>query len=200
MSTKTLDKTPANARPLFTQKVAGDKPAENQRFDGSELFRPGLPNSEEIANKSGVPTVGSSAKKGTMHRTPDKLPDPWLFDSEALLRELDRCRSLVAQIAIDDPQATHFTINIAVDAIWRLQQTIRYLLHLHREGQRAFAVKTSAWTDQKAKKAQENLVTAVRASQQNTQDHRTFANHANKVYGQKHDQPRRTRTTTKPNL
>lgn len=31
---------------------------------------------------------------------PDKLPDPWLFDSEALLNELDRCRELVLNIPI----------------------------------------------------------------------------------------------------
>lgn len=31
-------------------------------------------------------------------RPPEKLPDPWLFDSESLLRELDRCRELVLDI------------------------------------------------------------------------------------------------------
>src|SRR6476646_6656575 len=41
-------------------------------------------------------------------RTPAKLPDPWLFDSESLLRELDRCRELVLQIPIADHHATHF--------------------------------------------------------------------------------------------
>jgi hypothetical protein len=46
-------------------------------------------------------------------RTPAKLPDPWLFDSESLLRELDRCRELVLQIPIADHHATHFAINVA---------------------------------------------------------------------------------------
>ena len=33
-------------------------------------------------------------------RPPEKLPDPWLFDSESLLRELDRCR-VVAHVRKD---------------------------------------------------------------------------------------------------
>ena len=48
-------------------------------------------------------------------RKPQELPDPWLFDSEALLRELDRIRELILQIPITNPNATHFGINIAVD-------------------------------------------------------------------------------------
>jgi hypothetical protein len=88
----------------------------------------------------GVPLVGCSATNSTtdMQRTPDKLPDPWLFDSEKLLRELDRCREMVLLI----PAPTHeadFAINIAINAIWNLTQHVRYLLALHRDTQRSFA-------------------------------------------------------------
>jgi hypothetical protein len=69
-------------------------------------------------------------------RRPETLPDPWLFDSEALLRELARCRELVFNVPISDLQATHFGLNRAVNALWDLEQTLRHLLHLHREGQR----------------------------------------------------------------
>jgi hypothetical protein len=79
-------------------------------------------------------------------RPPEKLPDPWLFDSEALLRELDRCRELVLQISIANPHQTHFDINTAVDALWNLRETLRNLLALHREGQRSFARRTVAET------------------------------------------------------
>jgi len=48
-------------------------------------------------------------------RQPDTLPDPWLFDTEALLRELDRCRETVLQIPITNPNATHFGIQLAVN-------------------------------------------------------------------------------------
>jgi hypothetical protein len=77
------------------------------------------------------------------HRPPAKLPDPWLFDSEKLLRELDRCRKLVLQIPIGNTHATHFGINIAVDALWNLRDTLRHLLLLHREAQHAFAQKAA---------------------------------------------------------
>ncbi|HZR05485.1 MAG TPA: hypothetical protein VFA61_06630 [Candidatus Udaeobacter sp.] len=66
-----------------------------------------------------------------------KLPDPWLFDSEALLRELDRCRETVLQIPITNPNATHFGIQLAVNAIYNLSENLRYILHPHREQQRA---------------------------------------------------------------
>jgi len=37
--------------------------------------------------------------------------------------------------------ASYQPTNVVVDAIWRLEQQLRYLLHLHREGQHAFAQK-----------------------------------------------------------
>ena len=78
----------------------------------------------------------------SLTRPPEKLPDPWLFDSESLLRELDRCRELVLEISIVHPHQTHFDINIAVNALWNLRENLRYLLALHLEGQRAFAQKS----------------------------------------------------------
>src|SRR5262245_36299861 len=65
-----------------------------------------------------------------------KLPDPWLFDSEALLRELDRCRETILQIPITNANATHFGIQLAVNAIHTLPENLRHLLHLHRAQQR----------------------------------------------------------------
>jgi hypothetical protein len=37
------------------------------------------------------------------------LPDPWLFDSEALLRELARCRETALQIPVTNPNALLWT-------------------------------------------------------------------------------------------
>jgi len=81
----------------------------------------------------------------TMQRTPDKLPDPWLFDSEKLLRELDRCREMVLRIPAPTHE-THFAINIAINAIWDLRENLRYLLSLHRDMQQSFAMKGEALT------------------------------------------------------
>jgi hypothetical protein len=78
-----------------------------------------------------------------MKHPPEKLPDPWLFDSEALLRELDRCRELVLQIPAKTHDV-HFASNIAIDAIWNLRETLRELLRLHRDGQSNWAQKHQA--------------------------------------------------------
>src|SRR5437868_197617 len=95
-------------------------------------------------------------------RPPEKLPDPWLFDSESLLRELDRCRELVLQIPAPT-HAAHFAANIAVAALWNLRQNLRYLLHLHREGQRAFAKKTPPMETMPASKKKPAKIRALRA-------------------------------------
>jgi hypothetical protein len=71
-------------------------------------------------------------------RTPDKLPDPWHYDSEALLRDLGKIRELVLNISINKPNETHSDINKAVSALWNLEEQLRYLLHLHRERQRSW--------------------------------------------------------------
>jgi hypothetical protein len=98
-----------------------------------------LDKAEREGIRERLPAITALSEVTAIRRSPDKLPDPWLFDSEALLRELDRCRELVVQIPVSNPQATHFGINVALAALWNLQQHLRFLLSLHREGQRAFA-------------------------------------------------------------
>jgi len=70
---------------------------------------------------------------------PLDAPLPWLLDTELLLRKLEQCRELVMQIPISNPDATQNGIKIALNAVCTLQDDLRFLLHLHREGQRAFA-------------------------------------------------------------
>ena len=60
-----------------------------------------------------------------------------IFDSEALLREPDRCRETVLQIPITNPIPLIFGIQLAVTAIWNLTGNLRYLLHLQGDDQRA---------------------------------------------------------------
>lgn len=84
------------------------------------------------------------ARFPTVHRTPEQFPDPWLFDSKKLLAELDRIREQVLLIPnIGDKQATHFGINNATSSIWNLREQLRFLLHLHRDGQRAWQKRTT---------------------------------------------------------
>ncbi len=87
------------------------------------------------------PRIGTGLDLGIMARKPEQLPDPWLFDSEKLLNELGRIAELIKQIPIADSHATHFAINRAADATYDLREHLRFLLHLHREGQRQFARK-----------------------------------------------------------
>ena len=97
----------------------------------------------QTTRTNGVPSLRVSAglDLGIMARTPEQLPDPWLFDSEKLLNELGRIAELIKQIPIADSHATHFAINRAADATYDLREHLRFLLHLHREGQRQFARK-----------------------------------------------------------
>jgi len=71
------------------------------------------------------------------HLPPEKLPDPWMFDSEKLLRELDRIREIVLLIPTPT-QPVYFATNNAVSAIFNLTETLRYLLSLHSDMQVAF--------------------------------------------------------------
>lgn len=85
----------------------------------------------EIASSATILPVGSL-----------KLPDPWLFDSEALLREIDRIRETALQVPTNgDANATHFGLQLVINAAWTLRENLRYILGLHRERQRAFAKK-----------------------------------------------------------
>jgi hypothetical protein len=72
---------------------------------------------------------------------PQKLPEPWLIDSEYLLRQLALIRELALKVPFTNE--SYQPTNTVVDAIWRLEEQLRYLLHLHREGQRAFANKAN---------------------------------------------------------
>src|SRR5262249_46166624 len=89
-----------------------------------------------------------------------QLPDPWLFDSEKLLNELGRIAELVDHIPIADSHATHFAINRAAQAIYDLRETLRFLLHLHREQQRSIR-----------RQHEENLPHPVSAAPPNTKTH-----------------------------
>jgi len=70
--------------------------------------------------------------------SPEQLPDPWLLDTEGLLLELARIRELALRIP---PVRNDIIgpINSVIDGVWDLEQRLRYCLHLHCEGQRAFA-------------------------------------------------------------
>ena len=57
-------------------------------------------------------------------RPPETLPEPWLFDTEALIRELNRCRELVLLIPARTNDV-HLRQNTAIGALWTLREQIR---------------------------------------------------------------------------
>jgi hypothetical protein len=55
------------------------------------------------------------------------MPNPWLFDSAQLRTELERVRGLI--LAIPLHTNTYLPTHTAVDALWRLESTLRWLLN-----------------------------------------------------------------------
>lgn len=70
-----------------------------------------------------------------------KYPDPWLMDSEVLLNELTRLRELALRVPVHNN--TVQPIQTVIDALWRIESRLRYMLHLHLEGQRSFAKRST---------------------------------------------------------
>ncbi len=68
---------------------------------------------------------------------PEKLPDPWLFDNDALLAELDRIRALVLAIPLHND--TFGPTNTAAYALWDLRDRLRFMIGLQVERQRDWA-------------------------------------------------------------
>jgi hypothetical protein len=67
---------------------------------------------------------------------PDQIPDPWLFDSNALLAELDRIRDLAMQIP-PTFNAQIGPINTVINAIWDLRERLDFLIRLDATRQSA---------------------------------------------------------------
>jgi hypothetical protein len=68
---------------------------------------------------------------------PEQMPDPWQLDSEALLAELARIRDLALRIPATRNELIGPT-NTVIDAIWDLEERLRFCYHLHCEKQRQF--------------------------------------------------------------
>ena len=83
--------------------------------------------------------MARARQKTVLVNGPEKLPNPWLVDSEFLLNELARLRELILKIPAHNDSI--LPINTAIDSIWRTEQQLRYLLQLHRSAQKEFAKK-----------------------------------------------------------
>ncbi len=90
------------------------------------------------------------------------LPDVWLYDSEHLLKELAGMREMILRIPATPD--TRSPLQSAIDRVWRIEQDLRVLLHLHREGQRSFAKQSTVDQKPKAKHASKKQSNIVRIS------------------------------------
>jgi len=63
-----------------------------------------------------------------------KLPDPFLYDTQALIRDLDSVRELILRIPVHND--TVLPANAAIAAVWDLRERLRYLAALQAESQR----------------------------------------------------------------
>jgi hypothetical protein len=68
---------------------------------------------------------------------PEQMPHPCQLDSEALLAELARIRDLALRIPATRNELIGPT-NTVIDAIWDLEERLRFCYHLHCEKQRQF--------------------------------------------------------------
>ena len=80
---------------------------------------------------------------------PENFPDPWLYDSTALLADLDSIRELILRIPLT--KESFAPTNVAVGAVWELRDRLRFLIGLQAERQREWA-KEHAATPPKTKR------------------------------------------------
>ena len=76
---------------ISVKKYVSYKIAE-QRFYGRAA--------KEVNAALDTPSNTSEKSLMTPDRQPEKLPDPWLFDTEKLLRELARCHEIMLNVPI----------------------------------------------------------------------------------------------------
>jgi hypothetical protein len=81
-------------------------------------------------------TEGAWQAASEDHSMPDfqKLPDPFLYDTQALIRDLDSLRELILRIPVHND--TVLSANAAIGAVWDLRERLRFLAALQAESQR----------------------------------------------------------------
>jgi len=93
----------------------------------------------------------------------NKLPDPWIYNTEKLLEKLEKCRQLVMDIPIRTLEETQLGIRYALTSICNLQEDLRFTLELHREAQQRFARLAEAKPRREIPATQRAKVAGIRA-------------------------------------
>ena len=94
----------------------------------------------EVARGTKPPRVRKGTIAGNLahpRRPAESLPQPWLIGSAEILAELTRIRGLA--IAIPLTLESNGPTNSVIDALWRFEEELRYVLRLQAQAQSAFA-------------------------------------------------------------
>ena len=109
-----------------------------------------------------LPTSKSRRVQPT-ERDMDKLPDPWILNTEKLLERLEKCRKAVMDIPICSLERTHLGIRYALTEIVNLQEHLQYCLQYHREAQARFAKLAETKPDKETTATPQAKVAGIRA-------------------------------------
>ncbi len=98
-----------------------------------------------MAFRSGQLNQRSVRMKEPKRLTAEQLPDIWAINTEYLLKELARIRELALHVPSNTTSAVelHAPINSVIDAVWSLENDLRFCLKLQREMQSSFAKKAT---------------------------------------------------------
>jgi len=98
-----------------------------------------------------MPHAAHSKLSQMAHIRPEQMPDPWLLDTEALLAELARIRDLALRIPATRNELIGPT-NSVIDAVWDLEERLRFCFSLHGERQRQYFKKAAEQLSKSRKK------------------------------------------------
>jgi hypothetical protein len=84
------------------------------------------------------PTTTAARAPQTQHE-PSAFPNPWQFDTEQLIAELDRARELVLAIPLSN--ASFGPVNTATATLWELRERLRWIAGEVAARQRAWSRK-----------------------------------------------------------
>jgi hypothetical protein len=141
--TKTTSATPLNPASCSPERGRGDNDRRSRYpFRHKQLQLDFVTNRRKTYRRPGLTNRArfpKAPKQDTPPRNHNHARDPWLLDSERLLAELDRIRKLILTVPLN--LDTHFAWQSVLDAIWRLQSTLQWLIQNAPAAHRSCSVK-----------------------------------------------------------
>jgi hypothetical protein len=92
----------------------------------------------------------------------ENCPDLWLVDNAYLLTELQRIRELVQRVPLAS-LAMSLPLQSVTDALWSLENQLRDILRIARDGQRAFAKQVAASQKPQSARKEKSKIVRMRA-------------------------------------